>query len=119
MTDATFTYSVRSRHFNGSHIRLNSDLGPVNVCDVWCGARGGGATVSAAVRRALTLGDLRARREEILRIAYSMVQGNDRVFGSMVRGEADYTGDIELLVDVVADADGFAYFRLFEILRSA
>jgi predicted nucleotidyltransferase len=48
-----------------------------------------------------------------------MVQCDVRVFGSMVRGEADYTGDIDLLVDVVADADGVAYFRLFANLRPA
>jgi predicted nucleotidyltransferase len=90
----------------------------------WCGARDGGATLATAaamgevlapVRRGLTLDGRRARREEILRIAYPMVQGNVRDFGSMVRGEADYTGDINLLVDVVADADGDAYFAYLRI----
>lgn len=70
-------------------------------------------------RRGLTLEDLRAHREKIMRIAAAHGAANVRVFGSVARGEADRDSDIDLLVDVVADAKGFAYFGLVEDLRRA
>lgn len=70
-------------------------------------------------RRGLTLADLRAHREEILRIAAAHGASNIRVFGSVARGEADRDSDVDLLVDVIADANGFAYFGLVEDLRRA
>jgi len=48
----------------------------------------------------LTLGDLRARREEILRIAAARGAHNVRVFGSVARGEARPDSDVDLLVDL-------------------
>jgi predicted nucleotidyltransferase len=69
--------------------------------------------------RGLTMDDLRAMREEILRIAAAHGAANVRVFGSVARGEADHASDVDLLVDVVSDADGFAYFGLLEDLRRA
>jgi predicted nucleotidyltransferase len=69
--------------------------------------------------RALTLQDLRARREEILRIAAAHGASNVRVFGSVARGEADAASDVDVLVDIVSDARGFAYFGLLEDLRRA
>lgn len=48
----------------------------------------------------MTRGDLlKAQREEILRIAAKYGARNVRIFGSMARGEADETSDIDLLVD--------------------
>jgi uncharacterized protein len=66
-----------------------------------------------------TLGGLRQRREEILGIAEAHGAANVRVFGSVARGEADQASDVDLLVDIVADARGFAYFGLIEDLRRA
>ena len=66
-----------------------------------------------------TLADLRARREEIFRIAAVHGATNIRVFGSVARGDAQSDSDIDLLVDIVADAKGFAYFGLIEDLQHA
>ena len=43
---------------------------------------------------------LKARREEILRIAAKHGARNLRVFGSVARGEADEQSDIDLLVEM-------------------
>ena len=37
----------------------------------------------------------------------------------MARGDANATSDVDILVDLVADARGFAYFGLLEDLRRA
>ena len=51
-------------------------------------------------RNMLTLEDLRARRQEILRTAASRGARNLRVFGSVARGEANADSDIDLLVEM-------------------
>lgn len=43
---------------------------------------------------------LRARRDEILRIATRYGARNVRVFGSVARGEADERSDVDFLVDM-------------------
>ncbi len=43
---------------------------------------------------------LKEKREEILRIAARHGARNVRVFGSVARGEADETSDIDLLVEM-------------------
>lgn len=43
---------------------------------------------------------LKAKREEILRIAAKHGARNVRVFGSVARGEADQASDIDFLVDM-------------------
>lgn len=48
---------------------------------------------------AMTLAELRARREAILGIAKQRGAYNVRVFGSVARGEAGATSDVDLLVD--------------------
>jgi len=48
----------------------------------------------------MDLTDLRARRDEILRIAASHGAHNVRVFGSVARREADERSDVDLLVDL-------------------
>lgn len=68
---------------------------------------------------AATLLELRARRDEILRIAEAYDAGNVRVFGSVARAEADADSDVDLLVDITTDAKGFAYFGLLDGLREA
>jgi uncharacterized protein len=49
---------------------------------------------------AMDLPRLRHRREEILRRAAEHGARNVRVFGSMVRGDADPTSDVDLLVEM-------------------
>ena len=73
----------------------------------------------AQVNRVPKIEDLHAKRDEILRVARTLGAENVRVFGSVARDEADLTSDIDLLVDVIADVRGFAYFGLLEDLRRA
>jgi len=47
-----------------------------------------------------TLAELRARREEILQVAARHGVSNIRVFGSVARGEASQTSDVDFLVDI-------------------
>ena len=67
--------------------------------------------------KAPTIADLRIRRDEIPRIAASHDAQNVRVFGSIARGEAIASSEVDILVDIVTDADGFEYFGLVEDLR--
>ena len=48
----------------------------------------------------LTLAELRARREELLRIAAARGAHNVRVFGSVARGDARADSDVDLLVEM-------------------
>jgi predicted nucleotidyltransferase len=45
--------------------------------------------------RPLTVADLRAHRDDILRVASAHGAENVRVFGSVARGEADARSDID------------------------
>lgn len=65
----------------------------------------------------MTMERLRARRPEILQLAAAHDASNVRVFGSVAHGAADARSDVDLLVDIVTDAKGFAYFGLLEDLR--
>ncbi|AHI01319.1 nucleotidyltransferase family protein [Kutzneria viridogrisea] len=70
-------------------------------------------TVVDAPHRRVTLEEVRAHREEILRIAERNKVSNVRVFGSVARGEADEDSDLDLLVDPgphcsLFDLTGFA-----------
>lgn len=47
-----------------------------------------------------TLADLRTRRHEILAIAARNRASNVRVFGSVARGEAGVSSDLDLLIDL-------------------
>lgn len=66
-----------------------------------------GGCVMTATRDVLTLNDLRARREEILRVAAKRGAYNVRVFGSVARGDADTVSDIDFLVDLEPGRDLF------------
>jgi len=66
-----------------------------------------------------TLELLRARRDEIVRIASAHDASNVRVFGSVARGDADAKSDVDFLVDIETEADGFAYFGLLDDLLQA
>lgn len=67
----------------------------------------------------LTMDVVRAHREEILRVAAQFGAVNVRVFGSVARGEGDERSDLDVLVDIVNEAEGFAYFGILEDLRRA
>lgn len=69
--------------------------------------------------RGLTLEGVRARQEEILRIAAAHGARNVRVFGSVARGEAGPGSDIDFLVDIETDRSGFEFFSVLEDLRRA
>ncbi len=56
-------------------------------------------TDETTTRRAPTLADLRARRDEILALAERYGASNVRVFGSVARGDATPDSDIDLLVN--------------------
>jgi len=47
-----------------------------------------------------SLDQIRARRQEILRLAETHGARNVRVFGSIVRGEADEKSDVDFLVEL-------------------
>jgi uncharacterized protein len=64
-----------------------------------------------------TLKQLRARRVEILSIAEKNGARNVRIFGSVARGDAIESSDVDILVDIVANVDGFEYFGVLEDLR--
>jgi uncharacterized protein len=68
-------------------------------------------------RREPTLDELRARRQEILQVAASHGATNVCIFGSVARGEADPSSDVDMLVDISADARGLAYFGLLDALQ--
>jgi len=66
-----------------------------------------------APRRAVTLDEVRAQRDEIVRLGRRFGVRNIRVFGSVARGEATADSDLDLLVDVdrghgYLDMAGFA-----------
>ncbi len=70
-------------------------------------------------RGAVTLEQLRQRREEILQVAAAHGACHVRVFGSVARGQTHSSSDVDLLVDLTTDAEGFAYFGVLEELRRA
>lgn len=60
----------------------------------------GGIVSQTIDKRPPTLEELRARRNEILELAARRGVSNIRVFGSVARGEAGETSDVDLLVDI-------------------
>lgn len=67
----------------------------------------------------LTLNELRARREEILQIAAQHGASNLRVFGSVVRGDADERSDVDFLVEMAQDRSLLDMGELLMDLRDA
>ncbi len=51
-------------------------------------------------RRALTMADVRERHAELIAVGRRHGVDHIRVFGSVVRGDADHVSDLDLLVDV-------------------
>ena len=62
-----------------------------------------------APRRAVTLDEVRAHRDEIVQLGERFGVRNIRVFGSVARGEATPESDLDLLVDVDR---GHGYFDM-------
>lgn len=69
--------------------------------------------------KAVTLADLRSHRDEIFQVASRHGAHNVRVFGSIARGDATASSDVDILVDIHGDVDGFAYFGRLADLRRA
>ena len=86
---------------------------------------GGRKVKVEAPRRAVTLDEVRAQRDEIIQLGRRFGVRNMRVFGSVARGEATADSDLDLLVDVdrghgYLDMAGFALAlrtRLVSLLR--
>ncbi len=72
-------------------------------------------TTAASTRP--TMEGLRALRREILDVAARHGASDVRVFGSVARGDADERSDVDVLLDVDAEARGLAYFGMLEDLR--
>jgi predicted nucleotidyltransferase len=66
-----------------------------------------------------TLADLRARREEILRIAAAHGAHGVRVFGSVARGQARPNSDVDFLVEFEPDRTVLDLSGLILDLQSA
>src|SRR6266516_1314727 len=66
-----------------------------------------------------TLAALRARRDEILRIAAAHGASNIRVFGSVARGDARPDSDIDFLIDLEPQRSAFDLAGLMGELRDA
>jgi predicted nucleotidyltransferase len=69
-----------------------------------------------AVKRVPTLDDLRAKRNEILRLAEQYGATNVRVFGSVARGDARSNSDIDFLVDFPRNRSIFDLVGLWQAL---
>ncbi len=63
------------------------------------------------------LTDLRSRRSEILRVAQARGASRVRVFGSVARGDATESSDIDFLVDLDSDRGLFDLGGLLMDLR--
>lgn len=72
-----------------------------------------------AERRPQTLAELRARRDELLQLADSHGARNVRVFGSVARGDADGSSDVDFLVDMEQGRSLFDLGALLMDLRDA
>jgi uncharacterized protein len=66
-------------------------------------------------KTAPTLDELRAHRDEILRVAAQYGVSNIRVFGSVVRGDATTSSDVDFLVDL---PPRFSLLKLSGLVRT-
>ena len=66
--------------------------------------------------RTPSLGELRAKRAEILRVAAAHQVTHVRVFGSVARGDPG-ARDVDFLVDLPDDARGFDAFGILDAVR--
>ena len=73
--------------------------------------------MSDTLKTTPTLADLRARRDEILRLAQQHGASNVRVFGSVARGQAGPDSDVDLLVTVHDRVSVFDLVGLWQDLK--
>lgn len=66
------------------------------------------------IKSAPTLDDLRAKRDEILRLAERYGATNIRVFGSVARGDAQTSSDVDFLVDFPRNRSIFDLVALWQ-----
>ena len=59
----------------------------------------------------MNLEKLRRYREDILTLAQQYHSANVRVFGSVARGEATETSDVDFVIDVTPEQDLFDFIR--------
>ena len=64
-------------------------------------------------KKPITLADLRAKRDEIIRLAEQRGAYNVRVFGSVARGESSPDSDVDLLISVNKGVDMFTLVGLW------
>ena len=60
----------------------------------------------------MRIDQVRAKREEILRVAESHGAYNVRIIGSVARGESDSESDIDFVVDMERNRDLFEFANL-------
>lgn len=60
----------------------------------------------------MNLATLRSMKPQILAIAAEHGVGNVRVFGSVARGDADETSDVDFLVTVVQPSVGWKFYSI-------
>jgi uncharacterized protein len=75
------------------------------------------ALMAETTTRRPTLAELRGRRDEILKIASRYGVFNIRVFGSVARGDATDSSDVDLLVDIEAGRSLFDLGAFYMDLR--
>jgi len=67
---------------------------------------------------AITINDVRSRRQEIQRVLEAHGAANPRVFGSLAAGRMDEKSDVDILVDFREPGPGgFAYFGALDQLE--
>ena len=70
-----------------------------------------------SLKQGMTLDDLRARRDEILRLAEKHGASNVRVFGSVARGEARPDSDVDFIVSFRPKTSIFDQIGLWQDLQ--
>jgi predicted nucleotidyltransferase len=74
--------------------------------------------MSDAVKHALTLEDLRTMRHDIVKLAQKHGATNVRVFGSVARGDARPSSDVDFLVDFPPNRSIFDLVGLWQELTA-
>jgi hypothetical protein len=69
------------------------------------------------IKQAITLDDLRARRDEIVRLAAQHGAFNVRIFGSVARGDAMPDSDVDFIVSFRPKTSIFAQVGLWQDLQ--
>ena len=65
----------------------------------------------------MNLETLQQYRDDILKLARQYHSANVRVFGSVARGDATETSDIDFLIDLTPEQDLFDFIRFYRALE--